>query len=82
MIEVKKNITSYMSAVNKVTFVIGASSGNADSLAKLVRRIFSDAIDLASNPNEVYEPVNQLFLLKAFQIKNSKHKKMWNIYRA
>lgn len=39
------------------TFVIGASSGNADNLAKLLLRILSEATDLASNPNDVYEPV-------------------------
>lgn len=46
--------------------MIGASSGNADNLAKLVRRIFSDAIDRASNPNDVYEPRTYLlnFILK------------------
>lgn len=44
------------------TFVIGASSGSAESLAKLVRRIFSDAIDLASNPSDVYEPIKHIYL--------------------
>lgn len=39
-----------------VTFVIGASSGSADNFARLVRRMFSDAMDLASKPSEVYEP--------------------------
>lgn len=46
--------------MNNVTFVIGASSGNADNLAKLVRRMFSDAIDLASKPSDVYEPRAQV----------------------
>lgn len=39
------------------TLVIGASSGKADNLARLFLRILSEAIDLASNPNDVYEPV-------------------------
>lgn len=61
---------------------MGASSGSADSLAKLVRRIFSDAIDLASNPNEVYEPSFYKYKNALFITADSKYYKRLFIHTA